>query len=142
MERKGRGVCSAAGRGVSRTVAHGPPMPSLSMMVPIAQPRGKRHRARRGGATGGVLETADFGFEFAAFLLFGLGKSLVAGLVSSLSRLPVLVDELLGERQLGELFCVAHDGGLFGSGCSELCSLQKFCVHRSGRAASVVGCFQ
>lgn len=60
----------ATGRGVSRTVAHGP-------FVPVVQPRRQRHGVVIGGAA--VLETADFGFEFAAFVLFGLNGLLVIG---------------------------------------------------------------
>ena len=53
----------ATGRGVSRTVAHGP-------FVPVVQSRRQRYGVVIGGAA--VLETADFGLEFAAFVLFGL----------------------------------------------------------------------
>jgi hypothetical protein len=53
----------ATGRGVSRTVAHAP-------FVPVVQSWRQRHGVVVGGAA--VLETADFGLEFAAFVLFSL----------------------------------------------------------------------
>ena len=62
----------ATSGGVSRTVAH---VPAVSLaQVSAAQSGRKRHGAVAGRAAVHVLETADFGFEFAAFFLFGLGS--------------------------------------------------------------------
>ena len=68
-------VCLATSGGVSRTVAH---VSTVSLAeVSAAQSRRQRHGAVAGGAAVHVLEAADFGFEFAAFFLFGLGEALV-----------------------------------------------------------------
>ena len=65
-------MCLATSGGVSRTVAH---VPAVSLTkVSTAQSRGQRHGAVAGSAAVHVLETADFGFEFAAFFLFGLER--------------------------------------------------------------------
>ena len=65
-------MCLATSGGVSRTVAH---VSAVSLAkVAAAQSRRQRHGAVAGGAAIHVLETADFGFEFAAFFLFGLGR--------------------------------------------------------------------
>ena len=69
MGREGKGVEKlATGRGVSCTVAHRP-------FVPVVQPWRQRHGVVIGGTA--VLETADFGFKFAAFVLFSLDRLLV-----------------------------------------------------------------
>lgn len=68
-------VCLATSGGVSRTVAH---VSTVSLAeVSTAQSGRQRHGAVTGGAAVHVLEAADFGFEFAAFFLFGLGEALV-----------------------------------------------------------------
>jgi hypothetical protein len=71
----GRKACLATSGGVSRTVAH---VPAVSLaQVSTAQSRRQRHGAVAGRAAVHVLETADFGFEFAAFFLLGLREVLV-----------------------------------------------------------------
>ena len=68
-------LCLATSGGVSRTVAH---VPAVSLaQVSAAQSGRKRHGAVAGRAAVHVLEAADFGFDFAAFFLFGLGEALV-----------------------------------------------------------------
>lgn len=66
----------ATSGGISRTVAH---IPAVSLTkVSAAQSWRQRHGAVAGRAAVHVLETADFGFEFAAFFLFSLGEMLVS----------------------------------------------------------------
>lgn len=66
-----RGISSATSRRITRTVADGP---SVAVAVD-AQPVAVGARERRAGgavAVAGVFEAADFGFEFAAFVLLDL----------------------------------------------------------------------
>lgn len=68
-------MCLATSGGVSRTVAH---VPAVSLAeVSAAKSWGQRHGAVASGAAVHILEAADFGFEFAAFFLFGLKEVLV-----------------------------------------------------------------
>lgn len=71
----GREGCLATSRGITRTIAHSPAV-TLPMSVavdaqPVAGVTRDGHLSVVGAAA--VLETADFGFEFAAFFLLGLG---------------------------------------------------------------------